>query len=173
MKMNGEVTLLSFQWFHTSGITPVYCLCLDVQWLHEFANYVHCKTAMIHSCSSIHFVNTKVQIVRLRLSILISCKNEWVIGWVYLHSFLIPYSSIAELWPCANQHDNIVSCRGMTVQILIWFQTFFCSSQNPIFRLLIYWKLHIFSSISDLFQAFQTFCSQTLSHPCSWEPEGC
>ena len=41
---------------------------------------------------------------------------------------------------------------------------FFCSSQNPIFRILMHWKAHLFRHFR-LFQTFWDFSSRTLSHP--------
>ena len=40
-----------------------------------------------------------------------------------------------------------------------------CSSQNPIFRLLMHWKAHLFSHFR-LFLTFSEFFSHMLSHPC-------
>ena len=48
--------------------------------------------------------------------------------------------------------------RDVRVQILIWFQTFLLFT-NPIFRLLMHWKAHLFRH----FRLFQTFLTDALT----------
>ena len=57
--------------------------------------------------------------------------------------------------------------REVRFQILIWFQTFFSTSQNPIFRLLMQFECiekHNFSGISDYFRLFFFFFFYRCSH---------
>ena len=81
---------------------------------------------------------------------------------------------------------RILSSRDVRVQILIWFQTFFPSSQNPTFRLLMELECiekHIFSGNSDYFRLFLTDAltpllkreNGVITSPCShlsfpWKP---
>ena len=56
-------------------------------------------------------------------------------------------------------NSGLITIRDVRIQIWIWFQTFFSSSQNPIFRLLMQFECiekHIFSGISDYFRLFLT-----------------
>ena len=62
--------------------------------------------------------------------------------------------------PPKREGNNVQGCESSDFNLI----SDSCSSQNPIFRLLMHWKAHLFMH----FRLFQNFFWQTLSHLWMW-----